>query len=129
MDLTCGLINIFRANNELQSGVPLKLFNFKEEKTMNNKLITAIGTAALVWAIYKVGEIKGSITTGLSFAKDPSKGPAVKEVLDEAKKGFEALDEGKKVQVHMDKEHFKVEVSNPEEGEEPAEEAEDQPED
>ena len=96
---------------------------------MNNKLITAIGTAALVWAIYKVGEIKGSITTGLSFAKDPSKGPAVKEVLDEGKKGLDAIKEGKKVSVKVTKDDFKVEVSNPEEGEETVEETDDQPED
>lgn len=98
---------------------------------MNNKLITAIGTAALVWAIYKVGEIKGSITTGLSFAKDPSKGPAVKEVLDEGKKGLDAIKEGKKVSVKVTKDDFKVEVSNPEEGEEIVSEDEttDQPED
>lgn len=98
---------------------------------MNNKLITAIGTAALVWAIYKVGEIKGSITTGLSFAKDPSKGPAVKEVLDESKKGLDAIKEGKKVSVKVTKDDFKVEVSNPEEGEEIVSEDEttDQPED
>ena len=98
---------------------------------MNNKLITAIGTAALVWAIYKVGEIKGSITTGLSFAKDPSKGPAVKEVLDEGKKGLDAIKEGKKVSVKVTKDDFKVEVSDPEEGEENVSEDEttDQPED
>lgn len=99
---------------------------------MNNKLITAIGTAALVWAIYKVGEIKGSITTGLSFAKDPSKGPAVKEVLDEGKKGLDAIKEGKKVSVKVTKDDFKVEVTEPaEEAEETVSEDEttDQPED
>lgn len=97
----------------------------------NKKIFTAIGTAALVWAIYKVGEIKGSITTGLSFAKDPSKGPAVKEVLDEGKKGLDAIKEGKKVSVKVTKDDFKVEVSDPEEGEENVSEDEttDQPED
>lgn len=103
---------------------------------MNNKLFTAIGTAAVVWAIYKVGEIKGSIATGLRFAKDPERGTKVKQVLDETEKAFKALDEGKKVNVRVTKNDFIAEVSDPEEGEEATvkvdvsdDETDDQPED
>lgn len=88
-----------------------------------------IGAAALVGVIYKIGELKGSLETGIRFAKNPEKCEQVKEVIDEGKKGINAIKEGKKVSVKLTKDDFKVEVSNPEEGEEPAEEAEDQPED
>ena len=97
----------------------------------NFKLVSALGTAALVWGIYKVGELKGSIVTGLRFAKDPERGAKVKQVIDEADKAFKALDKGQKVNVHVTKDDFICEVEEPDEEaeEEPVEETDDQPED
>lgn len=97
----------------------------------NFKLVSAIGTVALVWGIYKVGELKGSIATGLRFAKDPERGAKVKQVIDEADKAFKALDKGQKVNVHVTKDDFICEVEEPAEEaeEETVEETDDQPED
>lgn len=94
----------------------------------NMKLASAIGTAALVWAIYKVGEIKGSLETGIKFAKDPTRGTEMKKVLDEAKKGLDAIDKGEKFTVKMTKDDFKVEVEEAEENVS-EDETTDQPED
>lgn len=89
----------------------------------NKKVFTAIGAAALVWAIYKAGEIKGSLATGLNFAKHPEKGEQLNDVIEKTKNAIEAVGKGQKVDVKVTKDTFDVEVT------EPAEEAEDQPED
>ena len=97
----------------------------------NKKIFEVIGAAALIGAIYKIGVLKGSLETGIRFAKNPEKCEQVKEVIDEGKKGLDAIKEGKKVSVKVTKDDFKVEVSNPEEGEEivSEDETDDQPED
>lgn len=97
----------------------------------NKKIFEVIGAAALIGVIYKIGVLKGSLETGIRFAKNPEKCEQVKEVIDEGKKGLDAIKEGKKVSVKVTKDDFKVEVSNPEEGEEIVSEDEttDQPED
>lgn len=95
----------------------------------SKKLFEVIGAAALVGAIYKLGELKGSITTGIKFAKNPKKGEKLMQVIDETDKAFKALDEGKKVNVKVTKDDFICEVTDPEERGETAEEADDQPED
>ena len=96
----------------------------------NKKIFEVIGAAALVGAIYKLGELKGSITTGIKFAKNPKKGEKLMQVIDETDKAFKALDEGKKVNVKVKKDDFICEVTEPaEEAEETVEETDDQPED
>lgn len=98
----------------------------------NKKIFEVIGAAALIGAIYKIGVLKGSLETGIRFAKNPEKCEQVKEVIDEGKKGLDAIKEGKKVSVKMTKDDFKVEVTEPaEEAEEivSEDETEDQPED
>ena len=95
----------------------------------NKKIFEVIGAAALIGVIYKIGELKGSLETGIRFAKNPEKCEQVKEVIDEGNKRIDAIQEGKKVSVKVTKDDFKVEVSNPEEGEETVEETDDQPED
>ena len=90
-----------------------------------------IGAAALVGAIYKLGELKGSITTGVKMAKNPDKCEEARKVIDETKKGLEAVKEGKPFKVKITKDDFVCEVTDPEEGEENVSEDEttDQPED
>ena len=97
----------------------------------NKKIFEVIGAAALVGAIYKLGELKGSITTGVKMAKNPDKCEEARKVIDETKKGLEAVKEGKPFKVKITKDDFKVEVSDPEEGEENVSEDEttNQPED
>ena len=86
----------------------------------NKKIFEVIGAAALIGVIYKIGEIKGSIETGVRFSKHPEKCEQVKQVIDEGKKGIDAIKEGKPVSVKVTKDEFTVEVK------EPAEEAEDE---
>lgn len=95
----------------------------------SKKLFEVIGTAALVWAIYKAGEIKGSLATGLNFAKHPEKGEQLNDVIEKTKGAIEAVGKGQKVDVKVTKDAFDVEVTDPEEGEETVEETDDQPED
>lgn len=98
----------------------------------SKKLFEVIGTAALVWAIYKAGEIKGSLATGLNFAKHPEKGEQLNDVIEKTKGAIEAVGKGQKVDVKVTKDTFDVEVTEPaEEAEEIVSEDEttDQPED
>ena len=97
----------------------------------NKKIFEVIGAAALVGAIYKLGELKGSITTGVKMAKNPDTCEEARKVIDETKKGLEAVKEGKPFKVKITKDDFVCEVTDPEEGEENVSEDEtkDQPED
>lgn len=98
----------------------------------NKKIFEMIGAAALVGVIYKIGELKGTLSTGIKMAKNPDKCEQVRKVVDECKKGLDAIDKGNKFSVKMTKDDFKVEVAEAaEEAEEivSEDETDDQPED
>lgn len=90
-----------------------------------NNIFTAIGALALGALIYKVGEIKGSVTTGVKFAKDPKRGEEVKDLIDKFDKAKDGIKNDKNVDIRITKDNIEVDVKETaEEAEETAEEAE-----
>lgn len=88
-----------------------------------------IGAAALIATVYKVGEIKGTLCTGIKMAKEPERCEKAKKIIDKAEADLKTIKEAHEAKKDIT---VKVEVvDTAEEAEENVseDETEDQPED
>ena len=94
----------------------------------NANFFKVIGAAALIATVYKVGEIKGALCTGIKMAKEPERCEKAKKVIDKAEADLKTLKEAYEGKKDI---AVKVEVVEPAEEaeEETTIEVEDQPED
>lgn len=94
----------------------------------NSNFFKVIGAAALIATVYKVGEIKGTLCTGIKMAKEPEQCEKAKKIIDKVEADLNTIKEAHEAKKDIS---VKIEVVEPAEEaeEETVEETDDQPED
>lgn len=91
----------------------------------NSNFFKVIGAAALIATVYKVGEIKGTLCTGIKMAKEPERCEKAKKIIDKAEADLNTIKEAHEAKKDIS---VKIEVvDSAEEAEEEAAEEADEP--
>lgn len=90
----------------------------------NSNFFKVIGAAALIATVYKVGEIKGTLCTGIKMAKEPERCEKAKKIIDKAEADLNTIKEAHEAKKDIS---VKIEVVEPAEEAEEAVEETDEP--